>query len=170
MINSLIDNLNLNARDLAIRWKDKIRQIPHLTNYNNLDDETLIESMLSLFPLVARTLDRGLDRSLVGGTFVNLGKEQMHKSFPISEVIYGINIVQQTIIEYIMSDFIFDNPLQMYAAMGMIMKISELFLLGCFYLTKGFLEATYTSLNSTEAVSEDILKKYFRDDFFFKRN
>jgi hypothetical protein len=58
----------------------------------------------------------------------------------------------------------------MYQAMGIVTKVSEYFLLGCFYLTKGFLEATYTTMNRDDAVSEELLKKYFRDDFFFKKD
>jgi hypothetical protein len=58
----------------------------------------------------------------------------------------------------------------MYQSMGIITEVSEYFLLGCFYLTKGFLEATYTHMSSHNAVSEELLKKYFRDDFFFKND
>jgi hypothetical protein len=36
-------------------------------------------------------------------------------------------------------------------------------------MTKGFLEETYVALNSKEALSEELLKRYFRDDFFFKQ-
>ncbi|GHU27022.1 hypothetical protein FACS1894172_08520 [Spirochaetia bacterium] len=166
----LIDNLNLNARVLATRWKDKIRQAAQLKRYNESDDETLINTVISLFPLTARTLDRGMDRSLMGGAFVSIGKESVRSGFPVSEVIYGINLVEQTVIEYIMTDFVNDNPLKMYSAMSVVTTVAEFFILGCFYLTKGFLEETYTHLNKNEAMSEEILKKYFKDDFFFKKS
>jgi hypothetical protein len=57
----------------------------------------------------------------------------------------------------------------MYQSRGIMTEISEFFLLGCFYLTKGFLEATYTHMNSNDNVSKELLNKYFRDDFFFKK-
>jgi hypothetical protein len=69
-----------------------------------------------------------------------------------------------------MNDFVLDNPIRMYQAMGVSSKTAEFFLLGCFYLTKGSLEAIYTLMNQNDAVSEELLKKYFRDDFFFKKN
>jgi hypothetical protein len=165
----LIDTLQLQARDFAVRWKDSIRKTPHLKHYNALDDDALIESDKSFYPLLARTLDRGLDRSLIGDFFVKLGKGRMQEGYPISEVIYAVNLAQKTVIEYIMTDYVLDSSLRMYQAMGITTQITEFFLLGCFYLTKGFLEATYTHLNTKEAVSEEILKKYFRDDFFFKK-
>lgn len=166
----LIDSLNFNARNLAIRWRNKIRKATHLKHYNALDDNGLVEINEPLYPLVARTLDRGLDRSVVGGFFVTLGKERMRHNFPISETIYGISLAEQTVIEYIMTDFVHDNPVQMYAGMGVVTKVADFFILSCFYVTKGFLEETYTHMNKKDAVSEELLKKYFRDDFFFKKD
>jgi hypothetical protein len=167
---ALIDTLNLRAPEFARRWKDKIRRAGQLKHYNALDDETLIEADRPFYTILARTLDRGLDRSLVGDFFVKLGKDRMQGGFPVSEVIYAVNLAQQVVIEYIMSDYAPESPVKMYQAMGIIVKISEFFLLGCFYLTKGFLVETYTNMSSRDAVSEELLKKYFRDDFFFKKD
>ena len=61
-----------------------------------------------------------------------------------------------------------ESSIQMYQAVDATMRISEYFLLGSFYLTKGFLEETYLHLNATESVPEELLRRYFRDDFFFK--
>ena len=123
---------------------------------------------MSFYPLLARSLDRGLDRSLIGDFFVKLGKERMRNGFPISEVIYAINLVQKVVIEFLMTDSL-DNSMRMYQAMGALTRVAEFFLLGSFYLTKGFLEETYTSMSSNDQVSETFLKKYFKDDFFFKK-
>lgn len=166
----LIDTLNLKAEDFAVGWKNKIRKAPHLKHCNELDDPALMETNRSLYPLLARTLDRGLDRSLVGGFFVTLGKEQVQRGIPVSETVYSVNLAQQTVIEYVMTDFALDSPIRMYQAMEVITKVAEFFLLGCFYLTKGFLEATYTQMHKKDHVSEELLKKYFADDFFFKQN
>ena len=165
----LIDTLNFKARDFALRWKEKIRKSPQLKHYNALGDEALLEGNQPFYPVLARTLDRGIDRSLVGDFFVTQGKEWMKAAFPISEAIYAVNLSQQAVIEYLMSDFVLDSSVRMYQAMGVITKVAEFFLLGCFYLTKGFLEATYTRMNKHDAVSEELLRKYFKDDFFFKK-
>jgi hypothetical protein len=166
----LIDTLSFKSQEFAARWKDRIRKAPHLKHYNELSDEALIDMNTSFYPLLARSLDRGLDRSLVGDFFVSLGKARMRKNFPISEVIYAVNLAQQVVIEYLMSDFVLDSSLRMYEAMGVVTKVAEYFLLGCFYLTKGFLEATYIYMHRDDAISEGLLKKYFRDDFFFKND
>jgi hypothetical protein len=164
----LIDSLNLKSRDFAVRWKDQIRNAEQLKHYQTLDDETLIEESRPCFPLLSRTLDRGFDRSLVGGFFVKLGKERLHGGFPISEVIYALNISQDVVIEFLMTEFAPDNPMRMYQSMGALTRIAEFFLLGSFYVTKGFLEDTYTRMSKHDKVSEELLRKYFKDDFFFK--
>jgi hypothetical protein len=167
---TLIDTLSLKSRDFALRWKNLIRKAPQLKRYNQLDDEALIEADAPFYPLLARVLDRGMDRALVGDFFVKLGKTRMREGFPVSEVIYAVNLAQQVIIEYLMTDFVLDSPIKMYQAMGLVSKTAEFFLLGGFYLTKGFLEETYTSMNSSDNVSQELLKKYFKDDFFFKQD
>jgi hypothetical protein len=133
-----------------------------------MDDESLLDMNRSFYPLLARILDRGLDRSLLGDFFVNLGKQQLKNGFPVSEVIYGINLAQTAVIEFIMTEFAPENPIRMYQSMDAITRIAEFFLLGSFYLTKGFLEETYTSMRGYDKISEELLKKYFKDDFFFK--
>jgi hypothetical protein len=165
----LIDTFQLKSRDFASRWKDRIRKAPQLKHYNALDDETLIESDAPFYSLLARTLDRGIDKSLLGDFFVHLGKQRMRDGFPVSEVIFAVNLAQKIVLEYIMTEFAPDNAVRMYQAMNVASQVAEFFLMGCFYLTKGFLEETYTRMNSKDSVSEELLKKYFRDDFFFKK-
>ena len=165
----LIDNLNLKAQDFAARWKNMVRKAPQLKCYNTMDDDALIEGNAVVYPILAKTIDRGLDRSLLGNFFVTLGKSRMQDGFPISEIIYAISLSEKVLIEYIMSEFAPESPVKMYQSMGVISTISEFYLLGCFYLTKGYLEAVYTKMNVHDSVSEELLKKYFKDDFFFKK-
>jgi len=167
---ALIDNLVLKAKDLAGKWKNQVRKATHLKHYNSLSDEALVEINASVYPILSKTLDRGLDRNLIGNYYVNIGKERMHSGFPVSEVIYVISITERIVIEYIMTEFAPESPVKMYQSMGVISRISEFFLMGCFYLTKGFLEAVYTKMNVHDKVEEALLKKYFKDDFFFKKD
>jgi hypothetical protein len=164
----LIDTLNLKSREFAVKWKNQVRSISQLKHYHTFDDEALIEFGRHCFPLLSRILDRGLDHDVIGDFFATLGKDRMKDGFPISEVIYGLNLAQKVVIEFLMTEYAPDNTIKMYQAMGAISRISEFFLLGSFYLSKGFLEETYTSMSHKGKVSEEILKNYFRDDFFFK--
>jgi len=164
----LIDNLNLKARDFTVKWMHMVRKAKQLNHYNKMNDDELLEADSGVYSLLSKTLDKGLNRDDIGGFFVRLGKKRMREGYPISEIIFAINLVERVVIEYILTEFAPENPVRMYQSMGIISRISEFFLLGCFYLTKGFLEAVYTKMNVHDSVEEELLKKYFRDDFFFK--
>jgi len=163
----LIDTLNFRSRDFAARWKDLVRKSPQLKHYNELDDSALIEADIPFYPLLSRTLDRGLDRSLVGDFFLSVGKRRMRNGFPISEVLFAVNLFQKTVIEYLMTEFAPENPMRIYQSMGALTCVAEFCMLGSFYICKGFLEETYTSMNAHGEVSEELLKKYFKDEFVF---
>jgi hypothetical protein len=167
---ALFDVFTLQADQFAVKWKDQIRNTAHLKHYNGLNDQALIEANTPFYPILGRTLSRGLDRSLVGEFFVKLGKRQMDGGFPVSEAVYAVNLSHKVVIEYIMGEYAPESPLRMYQSMGIMTQAAEFFLLGCFYLTKGFLEATYTHMNYQDKVSKELLQKYFRDDFFFKKD
>jgi len=166
----LIDNLNLKARDFAVKWTHMVRKGKQLKHYNTMTDEELVDADAPIYPLLSKTLDRGLNRDIIGNFFVQLGKKRLEGGYPISEVIYTMHLAEKVVIEYIMTEFAPENPVRMYQSMGIISRVSEFFLLGCFYITKGFLEAVYTKMNVHDNVEEELLKKYFKDDFFFKDN
>ena len=166
----LIDNLNLKAKDFTVKWMHMVRKAKQLKHYNTLSDKDLLDADSGVYPLLSNTLDRGLNRDTLGDFFVRLGKNRMSEGYPISEIIFALNLAERVVIEYIMTEFAPENPVKMYQSIGIISRISEFFLLGCFYLTKGFLEAVYTKMNVHDSVEEELLKKYFRDDFFFKDN
>ena len=166
----LIDNLNLKVKDFAVKWMHMVRKAKQLKHYNTMGDDELVEDDAPIYPLLSKSLDRGLDRDLIGDFFVRLGKKRMRDGYPISEVIFAVSLAERVVIEYIMTEFAPENPVRMYQSMGIISRVSEFFHMGCFYLTKGFLEAVYTKMNVHDSVEEELLKKYFRDDFFFKDN
>ena len=135
-----------------------------------MKDEELVEVNSAFYPVLAKILDKGLDRNLLGNYFVNTGKKRMEQGFPVSEIIYAMNLAQKMIIEYIMTEYAPENPVRMYQSIEIISRISEFFILGCFYLSKGYLEMVYTGMSKKDKVSEEMLRKYFKDDFFFKDN
>ena len=166
---TLIDVLNLEANEFAVRWKNLIRKAIHLKHYQKIDDDVLIQAEQPCYQLLSRTLDRGFDRSQIGEYFVKIGKERMRNGIPISEVIYAVSLAQKVVIEYLLHEFAPDNHMRMYQSLNALDKVSEFFLLGSFYMTKGFLEETYTSMSVHDEISDELLKKYFRDDLFFKK-
>ncbi len=160
--------LTYQSHSLAVVWKEKVRAAPQLKSYNTLSDDTLVEINSDFYISLARWFSKGRDTNALGAFFVSLGKNRQSKGFPISEVLYAMVIAERVVVEGIRSEIPMENSLQMYQAMDAMRRISEFFLLGSFYLTKGFMEETYLHLNAQESLPEEMLKRYFRDDFFFK--
>ena len=167
---ALIDELNLKAEEFAKRWKNLIHKADYLKHYHKIGEDELIQAGQPCYPLLARTLDRGFDRSQIGDYFVNIGKERMRGGVPFSEVIYSVSLAQKVIIEYLLHEYAPDNHMRMYQSLGALSKVSDFFLLGSYFITKGYLEETYISMSVNEDISEELLKKYFKDDFFFKKD
>jgi hypothetical protein len=164
----LIDSLKYKSRELAEFWKDWIRKSPQLKRYNEFEDLALVELNADFYPVLANALERGVDKNSLGAFFVRLGKDRLSAEFPLSELLYSLNLTQKVVIEYLLTECVMENSMQMYQVVDVMTRISEFFLLGSYYMTKGFLEELYVLLNSQEELSEDLLKRYLRDDFSFK--
>ena len=166
----LIDSLNLKSRDFAVKWKNLLRNDPRLVHYQAMEDDALIEAGKSIFPLLSKTLDRGMDHSRIGDYFVELGKHRLHSGFTVSEVLFGLNFAQKVVIEYITTEFAPENPMRMYQSLGALTNVSEFFLLGTLYVIRGFLEETYMKMSEHDKVELEVFRKYFKDDLFFKKS
>ncbi|MDR2343025.1 MAG: hypothetical protein LBD86_00660 [Spirochaetaceae bacterium] len=166
----LIETFNFKAEAIARRWKNFIRKESQLKHYNRLSDEQLCELNAPLYPQLARSIERGIDRKHIGAYFVGMGKDRMRMGFPVSEVVFACSLSQKAVVDYISFEFVHDNPLALYQAFSAIEKVNEFFFLGCFYVIKGFLEQTYESMNNNHKIPEELLKTYFKDDFFFKKD
>ena len=166
----LIDTFNIRARDFAIKWKDKLRAAPQLKHYHLMEDEAIIDTGIPIFRMFSTVLDRGLDTNRIGELFVEKGKQRLLAGFPISEVIYGLNVAQKVVIESVMTEFAPESSIRMYQSLGVLNTVSEFFLLGSMYVIKGFMEESYARMSSDEKANLEMFKKYFRDDFFFKKN
>jgi hypothetical protein len=165
----LIDTLNFKIGPLSERWKNRIRAAQELKHYNALNDETLKMLNENIFPQLARFIEHGLDRSVLGDFFVKMGKLSVEYGFPLSETVYGLRLSQHIVMEYIENEFVLDNTVALYQTLSVLTKVADFFLLGCFYLNKGFQEATIEKMSVTDNISKKILAKYFKDDFFFKK-
>jgi hypothetical protein len=165
---ALLETLDFKAKSLAKRWKNLIRKESHLKHYNSFTDEQLSEMNIPLYSQLARSIERGIDKKILGRYFVHMGKNRMKQGIPISEVVYACSLCQKTVVDYITHEFLNANLLTTYQIFDMIDKVNEFFFLGCFYIIKGFMEQTYKHLSSQHNISEELLKTCFKDDFFFK--
>jgi hypothetical protein len=165
----LIDKLKFHGGKLAERWAHKIHKAPELRSYGTMSDDELIAINQPVYEHLSRALERGIDRTAIGRFFVGLGKTRRDAGHPISETVLALNLCRQVAIDFVTAETELDNPVKLYQSIGISSTISEFFFLACFYMTKGFLESTYESMSKTDNIPVELLKKYFTDDFFFKK-
>jgi hypothetical protein len=168
MVNTLSDKLTLHCDNLARIWIKKVRKAENLRTYNALSDDELEKMNSRVYKTLALWFDKEIDKNAIGAFFVSIGKERRKQGFAVSEVSFALFLSQKAVQEYIANENLLDNSMALYTIMGLSSQVADFFYLGSYYMVKGYLEDTFIALHKNEAMSEDRLRKYFSDDFFFK--
>lgn len=168
MVNSLSEKLTVHCESLARLWIKKIRKAENLKTYNTLSDDELVRINSKVYKTLALWFDKEIDKNAIGAFFVNIGKERRTQGFAVSEVSYALFLSQKAVQEYIANENLLANSMALYSIMGLSSQVADFFYLGSYYMVKGYLEDTYIAMQKNEAISEEKLRTYFSDDFFFK--
>lgn len=168
MFKGLMDVLLSKNEGITRIWVQKVRNSQNLKRYNSLSDAELLHVNEDLYKMLARWIDRDIDKNQVGAFFVDLGKIRRREGFPISEVSYALLLAQRSVLEYLTNESLVDSSMVLYQILNLTKQVADFFFLGSYYMQKGHLEDTYVALNRDESLTDDLLKKYFGDDFFFK--
>lgn len=164
------DTLSYRAKEISELWVTKVRkseQMPHCRDYS---DDQLMEIDSLLYPQLYRWIKGDLSRVELGKSCVKMGKSRHRLGFALSEIMFGLSLSEQAVSEVVIDSSILDNTMDMYRAIEISSLIAEFYLAASFYITKGFLESVFTQMSEKEGLSEATLKKYFKDDFFFKED
>jgi len=168
ILNSLEDILAGAAPDIGRRWLSKIREAKNLKGMNELVDGELLSVHESLMHILAGWFDRSVDKNMIGAFFVMMGKEYCAQGIAVSELTYALSLDRKSVSEHLVEGAILEGAHRLYALVETCDELSDFFMLAAYYLTKGYLEETMLRIAKCENMSEDVLTKYFKDDFFFK--
>lgn len=146
-----------------------IKATGQLVTLNTLPDEELLKMADDMLCMLARWFDKEADKNMIGAYGVTLGKMMCRKAVPISEIVFAIMVMRKQVAELVEEESILDNPALIYATIDDVSKINDYYFLLSYYLTKGYLEETFVSMRSEKTLSEEELKRFFKDDFFFKQ-
>jgi hypothetical protein len=150
------------------RWLKKIRDAKNLKALNALSEPELHSIHDEILRKLARWFEKSADKNELGTFFVMVGKEYCALGIPVSELTWALSLDRKAVTEYLFEEEDLEGAHRIYALMDASDKVADFFMLGAYYLTKGYLEATFISLHHGEKMSEEVLSKYFKDDFFFK--
>ncbi len=168
MLKAIMDVLTQKSDGIARVWIRRVRKAVNLKKYNEMTDEDLVAMNSKLYRTLALWFEKEIDKDRIGAFFVELGKTRRAQGFPVSEVSWALLLSQRSVIEYIMNESVLDSSMALYTVIDLTTQVADFFFLGSYYMMKGYLEDMYIALGRDEAVPEETLKKYFRDDFFLK--
>ncbi len=164
----VMDVLTSKSEGIARIWVRKVRKAGNLKTYNSMSDDQLLEINVKVYKMLALWFEKEADKNKIGSFFVDLGKERRGQGFGVSEVAYAILLAQRSVLEYITNESMLDSSMALYNIVDITNQATDFFFLGSYYMMKGFLEDTYLALSREEAIPEEVLKRYFKDEFFFK--
>jgi hypothetical protein len=167
-LTAVSDILNMNCEKLAHLWIRKVRQSTNLRDYNQMNDTDLEKMNSKIYRMLALWFEKEADRNQIGAFFVELGKARQKEGFAVSEVSYALFLAQRAVLEYLTNENLIDSSMALYTIVNLTGQVADFFFLGSYYMMKGYLEDTYLAMGRNEAMSDEILKKYFKDEFFFK--
>lgn len=151
-------------------WIQKVRNATNMRKYNSLSDDELLAINDDLYIKLAGWLDKEIDKNKVGAFFVDLGKLRRSEGYSVSEISFALLLAQRSVLEYLTNESLADSSMILYQMLNLSKEIADFFFLGSYYMIKGHLEDTYLALTKNQSMSDDTLKQYFLDDFFFKES
>ncbi|HRY73322.1 MAG TPA: hypothetical protein P5165_08865 [Spirochaetia bacterium] len=150
------------------RWLAKLRAATNLKAVNALGDEELLSVHAEIVAKLGRWFEREADKNEIGAFFVMVGKEYCALGLPVSELTWALLLDRKAVSEFLVENAELEGAHRIYALMAEVDRVSDFFMLGAYYLTKGFLEETFVRLKKGERLTDESVQKYFKDDFFFK--
>lgn len=157
-----------NCPEISDRWLEKVRAAPNLKAFRGLADAELRSLNEEILRKLARWFQKEADKNELGGFFVMVGKEYCALGISVSELTMALTQDRKAVVEYLLANEDLEGAHRIYALMEAADEAADFFMLGSYYLTKGYLEETFLRLRHGEKLTNEVLSKYLKDDFFFK--
>ena len=168
LLKSLDDILVGAAPGVGRRWLAKLRKAENISAINAVEDAELLSIHEEIIRKLGRWFDKSADKNEIGAFFVMIGKEYCAQSVPLSELTFALNLDRKAVNEHIVEAEDLEGAHRIYALMEVTDQVGDFFFLGSYYLTKGYLEATFMRMRCEQSLDASTLNSYFPDDFFFK--
>ena len=168
LLRSLETIVSGSTPEIGDRWLAKIHAAENLKALRNLSDGELRSLHEEIIRKLGRWFEKEAGKNEVGGFFVMVGKEYCALGIPVSELTMALSLDRKAVVEFLLASEDLEGAHRIYALMEAADQVADFFMLGSYYLTKGFLEETFLRLRRGEKMSNESLGKYFKDDFFFK--
>lgn len=161
---SMIENDSL---EIAKKWAKGMLTSKFTKTYRELPEEKLVGLGKNVYDNLARWLDRQATRIEIGNIYAEIGRHRYHEGYPLCEVLYAAHFIKRNLSEYIASEGVLPDAVNLYQTMEFMGKLSNFFDIATFYLTRGFQEALYKKAIQTKGIDEEQLKDIFPPGSFY---
>lgn len=169
-LTKFIASIGKDNRLMAESYYDDIVKSDKMENYAKLEKEKVISREVSVFNNMINWLSTGSKDDNAEKFFENIGSERFKEGFSLAEINYALHIDRNVVWNYMMpkkESGLFSNTDEFQDA---AILLSNYFDLGSFYMTRGYMNELYTSLESSgkfkrEELQSIVNKGAFDEDF-----
>lgn len=165
----VMDVLLGTSEGIARRFIQKTRASPNLKAMNALTDEELATESRAISGKLARWFEKEADKNEIGAFFVGKGKLYSDKGLPLSELVFSLLLKRKAVSEELQEESLLDSSGELYTVVDITNQVADFFFLASYYMTKGYLEGTFLRMKGEGKANEETLRRFFKDDFFFKK-
>jgi hypothetical protein len=169
-LDKLMASVKKDNRMMAESYYDEIVKSDKMENYAKLDKEKVISREEAVFQNMINWLSTGSGDDNAEKFFENIGSERFNEGFSLAEINFALHIDKIIVWNYLISNKESGLFSEVTDFQNTAILLSNYFDLGSFYMTRGYMNALYTALESSgkfkrEELQSIINKGAFDEDF-----
>lgn len=166
----LIASIEKDTRHMAEKYYEDILKSDKMENYAKLDKEKVISREENVFKNMVSWLQTGRGDDKAEKFFENIGSERFSEGFPLAEINFALHIDKLVVWNYLMPKKETDLFTDTEEFQNTAILLSNYFDLGSFYMTRGFMNELYNTLEETgkfkrEELQNIVKRGAFDEDF-----
>lgn len=160
LVNKLVLMIQEHAEKLTENWIKEVSQNPSTKTYHNLSKEDLHDKVYGIYSQLGKWFDSTESNSEFAKHFFSLGLERKNQGLALSEVIFATILAKKNLIDYTVSQGLFDNALEMARGLEFTNRISTFFEKAIYFISLGY--EFDVSDKKTKGLVEDISVSFWR--------
>jgi len=171
LTDKLSKSLKSDLEQLLSEWTQEIKNSEYMISYQKLSDKDLVERGKIVLQNFVLWLENGADNKAISIYFEEVGAARLKEEIPLTDIVIALFLTKKILRNYLRS-LSFLKKANTDTVFECNNLLSTFFDLGNFFISKGYTQKLYESLNELKKLSSDefdaVLKNSFlQDDDFY---
>ncbi len=166
IVGKLLELMERSSAAMANKWAQAMKASEHAFAYRRLDEAELSRRSREVYENLAHWLDRDTSPQEIGRVYATVGQQRYQEGVPLCEVQLALHLTKKVLWNHILSEGLLTNPLEIYQAMDLILRVQNFFDLAAMYIIRGYMEALGQRLGQEGGIGRDRLKEFFPSGSF----